>query len=169
VIPVDLLGVRVVPPSNAPFVVLRELREPGRSMMIFIGEPEAMSINMALQGETTPRPMTHDLLLSVIEELGAEIVRVVVTHLDDTTFFAELHLDLDDEVLEISARPSDCFALAARTAAPIYVAEAVLDDVGVCAEEQPSGEVPDTPPEEVVEEFHKFIESVSPEDFGPAS
>lgn len=168
-VPVELLGVRFAPPSNAPFVVLRELRAPHRSVMIFIGEPEAMAIRMALAGELTPRPMTHDLMVTVIEELGAELVRVVVTHLEETTFLAELHLDLDDEVVEVSSRPSDSFALAARTGCPIYVAEDVLDTAGMVEAEERTSEIPEVPAEEMVEEFRQFIDSVSPEDFGPGS
>jgi len=167
VIPVELLGIRFAPPSSAPFVVLREFREPNRTVMIYIGEPEALSIQMALAGDVTPRPMTHDLMVNVIEELGAELVRVVVTHVEETTFYAELHLDLDDEVVEISARPSDSLALAARTGCPVYVAEEVLDDAGLLEVAEEDADTTEPPSEEVVEEFRQFIDSVSPEDFGP--
>ncbi|NDH87316.1 MAG: bifunctional nuclease family protein, partial [Actinobacteria bacterium] len=90
----DLLGVRVEMPANAPMVLLRE-RDGGddaRTVPIFIGAPEATAIALALDGVATPRPMTHDLIRDMLESLSVDVDRIVVTDLHDKTFYAELHL-----------------------------------------------------------------------------
>ena len=155
---------RVELPSNTPIVLLREMSDEARLLPIFIGAPEATAIAIALDGVTTPRPMTHDLLRNVLDELSADLERVVVTELRDKTFYAELHLLRDGGRFVLSSRPSDAIALAARTGTPIFAEEAVIqeagyttDGVAVAGQEQA---------EEVVEQFKEFIDSVSPEDFG---
>ena len=160
----ELIGVRVELPSNAPIVLLREMSESARLLPIFIGAAEATAIAIALDGFTAPRPMTHDLLRNVLEELSTDLERVVVTELRDKTFFAELHLLRDGSRIVVSSRPSDAIALAARTGTPIFAEEAVIQEAGyttggntVAGEQQA---------EEVVEQFKEFIDSVSPEDFG---
>ncbi len=160
----ELIGVRVELPSNTPIVLLREMSDAARLLPIFIGAPEATAIAIALDGVTTPRPMTHDLLRNVLDELSADLERVVVTELRDKTFYAELHLLRDGGRFVLSSRPSDAIALAARTGTPIFAEEAVIqeagyttDGVAVAGQEQA---------EEVVEQFKEFIDSVSPEDFG---
>ena len=160
----ELVGVRVELPSNTPIVLLREMSDAARLLPIFIGAPEATAIAIALDGVTTPRPMTHDLLRNVLDELSADLERVVVTELRDKTFYAELHLRRDGGRFVLSSRPSDAIALAARTGTPIFAEEAVIqeagyttDGVAVAGQEQA---------EEVVEQFKEFIDSVSPEDFG---
>ena len=160
----ELVGVRVELPSNTPIVLLREMSDSARLLPIFIGAPEATAIAIALDGVTTPRPMTHDLLRNVLDELSADLERVVVTELRDKTFYAELHLLRDGGRVVLSSRPSDAIALAARTGTPIFAEEAVIqeagyttDGVAVAGQEQA---------EEVVEQFKEFIDSVSPEDFG---
>ncbi len=160
----ELIGVRVEVPTNTPIVLLREMSEAARLLPIFIGAPEATAIAIALDGVTTPRPMTHDLLRNVLDELSADLERVVVTELRDKTFYAELHLLRDGGRFVLSSRPSDAIALAARTGTPIFAEEAVIqeagyttDGVAVAGQEQA---------EEVVEQFKEFIDSVSPEDFG---
>ena len=150
--------------SKAPIVVLREMAEAGRLLPIYIGSSEATAIALALDGVSTPRPMTHDLLRDVLQECSTDLERVVVTELRDKTFFAELHLMRDGDRRVVSSRPSDAIALAARTGTPIYVEEAVIAEAGYSAEAATSESEP--PPEEVVEQFKEFIESVSPEDFG---
>ena len=157
-----MLGVRVEMPSNAPIVLLRERSDTARLLPIFIGIPEATAIALALDGEPTPRPMTHDLLRQVLEELSTALDRVVVTELRDRTFYAELHLVRSGKKIVVSSRPSDAIALAARTGTPIYADEAVIDEAGY-AEGVPDS---DERAEEVVEQFKEFIDSISPEDFG---
>lgn len=158
----ELIGVRVELPSNAPIVLLREMSGESRLLPIFIGAPEATAIALALDGVATPRPMTHDLLRDVLEELSADVERIVVTELRDKTFFAELHLVRDEEHIIVSSRPSDAIALAVRTGTPIFAAEAVIDEAGYRESED---DVDEDQSEEVVEQFKEFIDSISPEDF----
>ena len=155
----ELVGVRVELPTNTPIVLLRELEGDRRMLPIFIGPPEATAIAFALEQVATPRPMTHDLLKNLLDELGVTLDRVVVTDLQDSTFFAELHLDEGGTARQMTSRPSDAIALAARTGSPIYAEEAVLDEVGYSVRDEA------LPEEEVVEEFRRFIDDVDPEDF----
>jgi len=154
----ELLGVRVELPSNTPIVLLRETTGERRMLPIFIGGPEATAIALALEGVETPRPMTHDLMKNVLDELGVTVERVVVTDLQDGTFYAELHLSGPQGNHTVSSRPSDAVALAVRTGTPIFAGEVVLDEVGYTVDESEDKE-------QVVEEFREFIDSVSPEDF----
>jgi bifunctional DNase/RNase len=161
VVQMSLVGVRVEVPSNQPIVLLREEEGP-RYLPIFIGQPEATAIVYALQGMETPRPMTHDLMKTVLDELTIELRRVVITELHDSTFYAEI--ELADEstpggVRRISSRPSDALALAARYAVhvPIYAAESVLDEAGIVFDEEDE--------ETQIEEFREFLNQVQPEDF----
>jgi bifunctional DNase/RNase len=154
----ELLGVRVELPSNTPIVLLRETAGERRMLPIFIGGPEATAIALALEGVETPRPMTHDLMKNVLDELEVTVERVVVTDLQDGTFYAELHLLGPQGARTVSSRPSDAIALAVRSGTPIFAAEGVLDEVGYTVDESDDKE-------QVVEEFREFIDSVSPEDF----
>ncbi len=156
----DLLGVRVEMPANAPMVLLRE-RSGGRTVPIFIGAPEATAIAMALDGVETPRPMTHDLMRDVLETLAVDVARVVVTELHDKTFYAELHLVSSGEPRVVSCRPSDALALAVRTGTPIFASDQVIHEVGFVEGDDDE----DDQPEEVVEEFKEFLDTISPEDF----
>ena len=154
----SLVGVRVEVPTNQPIVLLRE--ETGsRYLPIFIGPPEATAIVYALQGMETPRPMTHDLFKSVLDELGAALRQVVITELHDGTFYAEIEILRDGTTQRISSRPSDALALAARypDPVPIYADEAVLDEAGVLFDEDEE--------ESQIEEFREFLNQVRPEDF----
>ncbi len=159
----ELIGVRVEMPTNAPMMLLRERTEHGRIVPIYIGAPEATAIALALDGVGTPRPMTHDLLRNVLEELSVDMERVVVTALKDKTFFAEIHLIHAGQSHVISSRPSDAIALAVRTGTPIYADEAVVEEVGYRESDEIGGDSGHA--EEVVEEFKEFLDSISPEDF----
>jgi bifunctional DNase/RNase len=153
-----LVGVRVEVPTNQPIVLLRE--EGGqRYLPIFIGPPEATAIVYALQGMETPRPMTHDLFKTVLDELGTRLERVVITELHDGTFYAEIELVRDGGSYRISSRPSDAIALAVRMdhPVPIYATEPVLDEAGVLFNEDEE--------EQQIEEFREFLDQISPEDF----
>lgn len=156
----DLLGVRVEMPANAPMVVLRERSGAGRTVPIFIGAPEATAIALALDGVATPRPMTHDLIRDLLESLGAEVERVVLSELREKTFIAELHLRRDGRALVVSSRSSDAIAIACRTGTPIFATDEVIEEVGFM-----EGDEADDEPEEVVEEFKDFLDTISPEDF----
>jgi len=164
VIELELVAVRVELPSNTPVVVLRELQGRRRQLSIFIGGPEATAIAFALEEVETPRPLTHDLFCDVLDELGAQLERIVLTELRDTTYYAELHLRTADGEHRVSARPSDAVALAVRVGCPIFATDSVLDEAGF-VEESEEDELPEESPEAVVEEFRQFIDQVSPDDF----
>jgi hypothetical protein len=143
-------------------VLLRELEGERRVLPIFIGGPEATAIAFALDEVATPRPMTHDLMKDLLEELGSSVERIVITGLRDGTFYAGIHLVANGDQHEVSARPSDAIALAVRTESPIYADEGVLDEAAYALDEE-EGEEEEQ--EQVVEEFKEFIDSVSPDDF----
>ncbi len=154
----ELIGVRVEVPSNQPMVVLKEADGAQRMLSIWIGGPEATAIAVALEGLEPRRPLTHDLLRMVLDEFDATLVQVVITELRDSVFYADLHLSTAEGTKIISARPSDAIALAVRTATPIHADEAVLAEAGFVEAE------PDEP-DDVVEQFREFIDSVDPGDF----
>jgi len=161
-IELELIAVRVDLPGNTPVLVLREIAGAGRFLPIFIGGPEASAISFALDGIVPPRPMTHDLFRTVIEDLGAELTKVTITAVDAGTFYAEMALQVGELEKNISARPSDAVALAARTGCPIWVDPSVLDEAGIL----PDNDAPhDEISGDVVEQFRDFIDSVNPEDF----
>ena len=154
----SLIGVRVEVPTNQPIVLLRE--EGGtRFLPIFIGSPEATAIVYALQGMETPRPMTHDLFKTVLDDLSVKVERVEITALHDGTFYAEIEFDKAGTKSRISSRPSDAIALAVRFGAevPIYADEEVLDEAGVLFEADEE--------EHEVEQFREFLDNITPEDF----
>jgi bifunctional DNase/RNase len=159
----ELLGVRLELPANAPVVLLRETGGSRRVLPIYIGPEEAKAIALALDRVTTPRPMTHDLMRDLLGALGAAVQRVVLTELRDSTFFAEIELLLGGRVHRVSSRPSDAIALAVRVDASIFASEEVLDDAAAPASEEPEEQ------DQIVDEFRQFIEHVNPEDFGGSS
>jgi bifunctional DNase/RNase len=144
--------------GKQPIVLLRTM-EGNKFLPIWIGHPEAAAILIKLQGTELPRPMTHDLLASVIGSFHAEITRITVTELKESTFYATLTLTKDGAEIEIDSRPSDALALAVRTEAPIFAATELINENAIEFER----EVDDT--EEIVESFRDFLESVSPDDF----
>ena len=151
----ELLGVRLELPQNAPVVLLREQAGERRVLPIYIGPEEAKAIALALEGVVTPRPMSHDLMRDLVVSLGAEVQRVVVTELRDSTFFAEIELSVAGDVQRVSSRPSDAIALAVRVDAGIFATPDVLDAAASPVEDQ----------NQIVDEFREFIEQVNPEDF----
>lgn len=161
-IQVSLVGVRLEVPTNQPIVLLREQDGP-RYLPIFIGPPEATAIVYALQGMDTPRPMTHDLLKTVLDDLTARLDRVEITELHDGTFYAEIELVRDGSSSRISSRPSDAIALAVRYSdtVPIFVDEEVLDEAGVLFDADDD----DEKDERQIEQFREFLDQVAPEDF----
>ena len=140
-------------------IVLLKTTDGNRFLPIWIGHPEAAAILMKLQGASTPRPMTHDLISDMLDQLDAKCVGVSVTELRDNTFYATITLAIDGNEVEIDSRPSDALALAVRCDAPIYAAEDVIEESSIEFEH----EVEDQ--EEVVEKFKDFLDEVSPEDF----
>ena len=152
-----MLGVRVEMPTNQPIVLLRE-RDGDRYLPIWIGAAEATAIAYAQQGVVPPRPLTHDLLRNVIDELGHELTRVRIVALKDGVFHAMLDLDggADAGGTDIESRSSDAIALALRAGAEIVADEDLLDEAGV--------EMAETDDDEV-EKFKEFLDQVSAEDF----
>ena len=114
--------------QDQQIIVLQEV-DGDRKFPIVIGSSEAYAIDRRLKGIATPRPLTHDLLASVIEQLGGTIDRIEINHLQDHTFFAKIHIRQNGDTLEVDSRPSDAIALGIATTVPIYVAEHVLDEV----------------------------------------
>jgi uncharacterized protein len=113
-------------PSSGPFVLLRDSR--GRNLPIWIGQPEALSISLAIEGAATPRPMTHDLMRLVIERLGGIVEFILIDDLYNNVYYAKVSMRQADKVLDVDCRPSDAIAVALRFKAPIYVADAVLEE-----------------------------------------
>ncbi|HEY82847.1 MAG TPA: bifunctional nuclease family protein [Dehalococcoidia bacterium] len=121
---------------NYQRVVILKEKMARRYLPIWIGPAEADAIAVKLQGVTVPRPLTHDLLSSVIDSLGATIDSIIVSDLKSDTFYAKIILTVDGEQIEIDSRPSDALALAVRADAPIYADEAVLDKAGILLDEE---------------------------------
>jgi bifunctional DNase/RNase len=143
-------SVRVHMLSSQHVVILREA-EHERYLPIWIGSWEAQSIAMKLQGVEAERPLTHDLLTTILEDLGASVRRIVVSDLADETYRARIVLVSGGDDYEIDARPSDAIALAVRTAAPIFATEAVLDRAGV---------IPEADEDEKLSVFREFVNSL---------
>jgi len=160
----EVVGVQEVLPSDTPVVLLREA-DGERLLPIFIGLPEAKAIALALAGQEPPRPMTHDLMSTMLDAFSVSLEQVVVTDLRDRTFFAEVTLRGPAGIEVLSARPSDAIALAVRTGAPVFAADGVLDEAGFVAPPPADGEAEGPAAEAQVEEFRAFLDSVTPEDF----
>ena len=162
----ELVGVRLEVPAQAPVMMLRETEAPRRLLPIYIGSPEAAAIHYAVEGIEPTRPLTHDLLAQVIDTLGAVVERVVITEIREHTYYAELVLVPGDDVdstITVSARPSDAVALAVRIGCEIFASHAVLDIAGRVEDEVVvDDEVEDS---DILAEFQDFIASVSPDDF----
>src|SRR5690242_10928181 len=140
-------------------IVLLKTADGNKFLPIWIGHPEAAAILMKLQGATTPRPMTHDLLTDMLQQLDATVVRITVTELRENTFYARITVQQNGTEIEVDSRPSDAIALAVRAEAPIFAAEQVIEESAIEFE----GEDPNE--DELVDEFKKFLDRVSPEEF----
>jgi hypothetical protein len=145
--------------GKQPIVLLKTV-DGNKFLPIWIGHPEAAAILMKLQGASTPRPMTHDLLSDVLDQMEAKCEKVSVTELRDNTFFASITISMNGSEMEIDSRPSDALALAVRTSAPIFAADDVIEESAIEFEGE---EVEDQ--EQVVEKFKDFLDNVTPEDF----
>ncbi len=163
---------------NYQRVVILKEKMAKRYLPIWIGPAEADAIAVKLQGVTVPRPLTHDLLSSVIDSLGAAINSIIVSDLKSDTFYAKIILNVNGEQLEIDSRPSDALALAVRTDAPIFAEEAVLDKAGILLDEETGKPIMeeadevDTKDRKVSEEemkkmsaFYDFINTLDMDDF----
>lgn len=137
-----------------PVVLLVDQAET-MALPIWIGQAEATAIAMELQSVKPPRPMTHDLLRSVLKSLSVAVLRIVVTEVKDATYFAEIHLANSGTPMIVDSRPSDAIALALRSEAPIFVSDNVAEQAIQLKK----------PLDEEMDEFKKFLESVKPSDF----
>ena len=149
-------GLMIDPVSNMPIIILKNA-DGDAVLPIWVGIFEANAIATQLEEIVSPRPMTHDLLKNVIEELQARIRRVVITDLRENTFFAKIHLDRSGEDLAVDSRPSDAMALALRAQAPIFVEQDVLDKSAATGEDADSQET---------ERLRRWLETVDPEELG---
>src|SRR5204862_2250314 len=140
-------------------IVLLKTADGNKFLPIWIGHPEAAAILMKLQGASTPRPMTHDLVTDILSQLDAEVVRITVTELKESTFYAQITVAQDGSEIEIDSRPSDAIALAIRAEAPIFAADRVIEESAIEFEGEEVNE------EEIVSEFKQFLENVSPDEF----
>jgi uncharacterized protein len=140
-------------------IVLLKTADGNKFLPIWIGHPEAAAILMKLQGASTPRPMTHDLVTEMLGQLDARVIRIAVTELRENTFYAMITVSIDGSEIEIDSRPSDAIALAVRADAPIYAADSVIEESAIEFEQEEPNE------EAVVEEFKRFLDEVKPEDF----
>jgi bifunctional DNase/RNase len=153
---VEIKGLMLDPSSNVPIVILRDVGSQ-TFLPIWIGHFEASAIALRIEGVEPPRPMTHDLLRAVLEQLGATVEKIVISDLKESTFFAVIHVRYQDASVPIDARPSDAIALALRAEAPIFVLRSVLDKAhAVDLAEEATDE----------EKVKKWLEEMNPEEFG---
>ena len=155
-IEMSIKGLMVDPITNMPIVILRD-KDGQRVLPIWVGIFEANAIALQIENIATPRPMTHDLLRNVIEDLKATVQKVVVCDLQENTFYALIYLSIAGETTAIDARPSDAIALALRARAPIFVEEEVIDNAKPF---DPGAEKPDT------ERLQKWLENLDPDELG---
>lgn len=152
-IEMNIIGVRVELPTNQPLILLKE-KKGERVLPIWIGVSEAVAIALKLQDVKTARPMTHDLLKNILDELKIRAEKVVITEIVNGTFYATITLSSKSSY-EISSRPSDAIALAVRTNMPVYAEEKVLEEASIVLESV----------EEEIKRFRDFLDHVKPEDF----
>ena len=155
-IEMSIKGLMVDPITNMPIVILRD-RDGQRVLPIWVGIFEANAIALQIENISTPRPMTHDLLRNVIQDLKASVQKVVVCDLQENTFYALIYLSLNGDTLAVDARPSDAIALALRTRAPIFVEDSVIDNAKTV---DFGSEKTDT------DRLQKWLESLDPDDLG---
>jgi bifunctional DNase/RNase len=158
---------------NYQRVVILKEKESDRYLPIWIGPAEADAIAVRLQDVAVSRPLTHDLLRSVIDAFGGNVQYIVVNDLSNDTFYARIIMNVDGRTLEIDSRPSDAIALAVRVQAPIFAEETVLEKAGVRLDQETGDEKADAEGRSEVKEeeleklspFRDFIESLDMEDF----
>jgi uncharacterized protein len=143
-------------------IVLLKTADGNKFLPIWIGHAEAAAILMKLQSQAAPRPMTHDLMSDMLEQLGAQLVRITVTELRENTFYAQITVVQDGQEIEVDSRPSDAIALAIRAEAPIFAADRVIEESAIEFEGE---EVNEEQLEAEVSKFRHFLEDVTPDQF----
>ncbi len=152
----DVKALIVDPIANMPVVILRDAEEKN-FLPIWVGVFEANAIALQMEGVTTPRPMTHDLLRNLIHQINGDVVQVVINNLLENTFYAQIHLRLDGRDVTIDSRPSDAIALALRTGSPVFVEDSVL-------ERSRAGD--ETSEAQNAERLRKWLEEADPDSLG---
>jgi bifunctional DNase/RNase len=155
-IEMTIKGLMVDPITNMPIIILRD-KDGQRVLPIWVGVFEANAIALQIENVTPPRPMTHDLLRNVIEDLHGRIEKIVVSDLKDNTFYALIYLRVDGEIVAVDARPSDAIALALRARAPILVEVSVIDNAKTADLVPEKGDA---------ERLQKWLENLDPDDLG---
>src|SRR3954470_929449 len=155
-IEMTIKGLMVDPLTDTPIVILLD-KEGDRVLPIWVGIVEANAIALQIQNVSTPRPMTHDLLRNVIQDLKATVDKIVVSDLQENTFYALIYLSVNGDTVAIDARPSDAIALALRTRAPIFVEDSVIDN---------AKSADFTSEKTDADRLHKWLESLDPDDLG---
>lgn len=135
IVPVNIKGVYIIETLRGPTPVVLLVDDKDRIMPIYIGLSEAISIHTALRNEVAPRPMTHDLFISLLDRLNSKIINILIDELNDGIYYARLTISFNGNQFELDARPSDCLALALRAKAPVQVRESVMKDAVVSKEE----------------------------------
>ena len=143
-------------------IVLLKTTDGNKFLPIWIGHSEAAAILMKLQNSSSPRPLTHDLFTDVLGQLDARVTRVAVTELRENTFYAQVTVQVDGTEIDVDSRPSDAIALAVRAEAPIFADERVIEESAIEFEGEEVNE------EEIVTEFKRFLDDVSPDQFADA-
>src|SRR5260370_3108113 len=142
-------------------IVLLKTADGNKFLPIWIGHPEAAAILMKLQSQASPRPMTHDLLSDMLEQLEAQIIRITVTELRENTFYAQITVQQDGREIEVDSRPSDAIALAIRAEAPIFAADRVIEESAIEFEGE---HVDQDQLDAEVAKFSNFLHDVTPQD-----
>jgi bifunctional DNase/RNase len=164
-IEVTIDSVRVSLMSQDRMVVLKET-DSNRYLPIWIGPFEADAITIQLQGVQVARPLTHDLLKSLISAMDVKVSHIMVNDLRNNTFFAQILMDVDGKEVQIDSRPSDAIALAVRVGVPIFVDEQVMDQAAIAPEEEIGREATTAEEEERLDVFRDFVESLDLDDLG---
>ncbi len=155
-IEMTIKGLMIDPITNMPIVILKD-KEGERVLPIWVGVFEANAIALQIENISTPRPMTHDLIRNILNEIEADVQRIVVYELRENTFYAMIYLDREGEIMAIDARPSDAIALALRTKSPIFVEDDVVESAkGLDLSKESTDS----------ERLQKWLEGLNPDDLG---
>lgn len=155
-IEMKVAGIALDAVSRSPIILLRDATE-RRQLPIFIGQDQARAIISALENQAPPRPLTHDLMVNMMDEWNMELERIIIHSLQDNTFYAILQMRQGDTLKEIDARPSDAIAIAIRTKSPIWVMEEVIADASMPVDRDAD--------EAERRAFRDFISNLRPQDF----
>lgn len=163
---VEVLSLAIDEKNQYPVVILQTL-DGSRRLPIWIGPPEASAIAMEIAGKKFQRPLTHDLMVTILKGLQAKIRRVEICDLKQNTFYARITIEAQGQILSIDARPSDSIALALKTKTKIFAAEELLtDELDRLIQTEGPAKAPEQSDEQRAEELRRFIENLNPKDFG---